>query len=282
MFSLRLQPHKKSLLKTFFIQSKQLQSTSFKPNFQNIPDITAQVNNKTFQQLNGEELRDQILKEEKEANANMHLVKYGVSFTFSKNSTFVTFSEYYDRQAPIEDEENLDYHAFMKQKIHLTQKMRWSVSVGALGFKNSAKQQYEANAIFARFAFNKLTDYFQNGDLRKLQKMGIDATSGNLTKVKKVNANKDENDIEDDGKKDDMDEFEGVEFSNNGNNATKSLINKKAPLYITFRGMGPGRYPVIQTLMGPEGVVFRKYIDVINDGTATKHGGHKGKSVRRI
>ncbi|XBW38480.1 hypothetical protein QEN19_004070 [Hanseniaspora menglaensis] len=279
MFGLQFTAPKLTALKTMAFQSIRNQSSISK----SLPDITAKVSDKKFQQLNGEELRDQILNEEKEANANMHLVKYGVSFTFSKNSTFVTFSEYYDRQAPIEDEETLDYHSFMKQKIHLTQKMRWSVSVGALGFKNSAKQQYEANAIFARFAFNKLTDYFQNGDLRKLQKMGIDATSGNLTKAKKANTNNNENEAEEEGASEAVEENEeGIDFGKNGSNAGKSLINKKAPMYLTFKGMGPGRYPVIQTMMGPEGVVFRKYIDVINDGTATKHGGHKGKSVRRI
>lgn len=269
-----------SLLKFLQAQPKRLQSTSSSFGSGRLPNITAHVNDKKFQQINGEELKDQILKEEKEANANMHLVKYGVCFSFTKNSTFVTFSEHYDRQAPIENEQNFDYHAFMKQKIHLTQKMRWSVSVGALGFKNSAKQQYEANSIFARFAFNKLTDYFQNGDLRKLQKMGIDATSGNLTKAKK--ANSPSNETDENGEKEDEEQFDSVDFGNNAGNTTKSLINKKAPLYLTFKGMGPGRYPVLQTLMGPEGVVFRKYIDVINDGTATKHGGHKGKSVRRI
>lgn len=94
-------------------------------------------------------------------------------------------------------------------------------------------------------------DIILRGDLIQLKKQVVDSQSGKLNK---------------DG------------FTTNSN----AVIKKKAPLYFSFKGIATTKQAFMQALLGPEGEELAPYIDVVADKTGTKHGGNRGKSVRRV
>lgn len=216
-----------------------------------LPNIQASAISSGVKPIDGDELKEQIIKETQEAEANLELVKYAIDVQFKKNNIKVSFSEYFDVTNNVEINDELDYHELIKNKIKLKEKLRWKTSLGCIGFKNAAKRQPEAATVLCKYVSNKIATYLASGDLIQLKKQVVDSQSGKLNK---------------DG------------FTTNSN----TVIKKKAPLYFSFKGIATTKQAFMQALLGPEGEELAPYIDVVADKTGTKHGGNRGKSVRRV
>ena len=216
-----------------------------------LPNIQATTISSGVKAVDGEELKQQILKEAEQAEANLELVKYSLDVIFKKNNIKVSFSEYFDINEDIDLNKEIDYHELVKSKLKLKQKLRWKTSLGAIGFKNAAKRQPEAATVLCKYVSNKISTYLATGDLIQLKKTIVDSKSGKINK----------------------DKF---------NTETYNAIKKKAPMYFNFKGFASTKQPFMQALLGPEGEELAPYIDVVADKTGTKHGGNKGKNVRRV
>ncbi|KAL6936486.1 uncharacterized protein HGUI_00520 [Hanseniaspora guilliermondii] len=216
-----------------------------------LPNIKAAPAVSSVKPIDGDELKEQIIRETSAASANLELAKYAIHVQFKKHNIKVCFSEYFIDTTKIPITDNLDYHRLIKESIKPIHRLRFKTSIGSIGFNNSAKREPEAVNILCRYVSNKIAAYLKTGDLLELKKSITKSKSG--------------------------------KFVNDGGYINESpVIKKKAPLYFSFKGTSKNKRVFMDALLGPEGEQLVPYIDVVFDKTARKHGGNKGKSVRRV
>lgn len=216
-----------------------------------LPNIQAAPAASSVKPIDGDELKEQILRETSAASANLELAKYAINVEFKKHNIKVTFAEYFIDTTKIPINGDLEYHRLIKSSIKPLQRVRFKTSIGSIGFNNSAKREPEAVNILCRYISNKIATYLKTGDLFELKKPKSKAKTGKSAK-------------------------DGVVINDS------PVIKKKAPLYLALKGNSKNRRVFIDALLGPEGEQLVPYIDVVSDKTARKHGGNRGKSVRRV